>query len=328
MAACDLASRVCRSVVDEDDFEVGIGQRVERGETVLERVRRVVGADDDRHAWPGLSRVGGEGRLVERARDGLGGRLRTSIAIDQPECPVVDLMPPAPPFVGPGVGDGATRAFGECGANVHGRDVGLPGFAFANRVRTSLGQQQRLVPGDVLEPRKIRPEFRLPVQIHVERAHIKDREIEKLGRRKVDVREQPVRRSAFCVFVQVAEESLDADIAVPANDARRYLVAKSREQDGRVPCERAHLAGDFPPDRLDEAAIVEKRDMLRPRQSDHDAQAVLRRFVKQIDSRRRIRTNGVDAQTRHQAKVFGDALAGRELVAARHRARTCRTSRL
>ncbi len=198
---------------------------------------------------------------------------------------------------------------------MHGRDVGLPGFAFANRVGTGLGQQQRLVPGDVLEPRKIRPEFRLPMQIHVERAHIKDREIEKLGRRKVDVREQPVRRNAFCLFVQVAEEALDADVAVPANDARRYLVAKGREQDSRVPCESAHLTGDFPADRLDEAAIVEERDMLRPRQSDHDAQAVLRRFVKQIDSGRRIRTNGVDAQTRHQPKVFGDALGGGELAA-------------
>ena len=63
-----------------------------------------------------------------------------------------------------------------------------------------------------------------------------------------------------------------------------------------------HVALDLVP----QAPIVEKRDVLRPRQSDHDAQAVPRRFVEQIAARGRVHADGVDAERRHQAEVFGD----------------------
>ena len=151
-------------------------------------------------------------------------------------------MAAAPPFVGPRERDRAARAFLERRADVHRRDLGLARFAFANAVGAGLGEQQRLVAGDVLQPREIRAQLRLAVQIDVERADVEEREIEKLGRRKVDVGEQAVRRRGLRVLVQVAQKALDADAAVPAHDAGRNLVAERERQHRRMIAELARPA--------------------------------------------------------------------------------------
>ena len=108
-------------------------------------------------------------------------------------------MAAAPPFVGPGERDRAARAFFERGADVHRRDVRLARFAFANAVGAGLREQQRFLAGDVLQPREIGAQLGLAMQVDVERADVEEREIEKLGRRKVDVGEQAVRRRALGV---------------------------------------------------------------------------------------------------------------------------------
>ena len=62
--------------------------------------------------------------------------------------------------------------------------AGLSVFAFANRVGARLGEQQRLVAGDVLQPRQVGAQLGLVVQVDVERAHVEEREVEELGRRE------------------------------------------------------------------------------------------------------------------------------------------------
>ncbi len=47
MAAADFACAIAAAVVDEDDLEIGISQRLEGSEEVLERVGGVVRAHDD-----------------------------------------------------------------------------------------------------------------------------------------------------------------------------------------------------------------------------------------------------------------------------------------
>ncbi len=72
--------------------------------------------------------------------------------------------------------------------------------------------------------------------------------------------------------------------------------------------ELGDLRSRFAADRSLQRAVVEKRDMLRPRQPHHDAQSVAGGLVEQIASRWRVRTNGVDAESRHEAEVFGNLL--------------------
>ena len=229
-AARSRSVRSLRAVVDEDDLVVGIGQPLERAQAVFERVGGVVGADDDRDARPRLLRArAGNGASANAAATaaaaGFGRRSRST----RPNAQSSTGVAAAPPFVGPRERHRAARAFLERGADVHRGDRRLAVFAFADAVGARFGEQQRLVAGDVLQPREVGAQLGFAVQVDVERADVEEREIEKLGRRKVDVGEQAVRRRGLRVVVEVAQEALDAQPAVPADDAGRNLVAE-REQ--------------------------------------------------------------------------------------------------
>ena len=157
-----------------------------------------------------------------------------------------------------------------------------PDFAVPDAVRARLGEQQRLVTGDVLKAREIRAQFGLAVQVHVERADVEEREIEKFGRWKVDVRKQAGGRGVLGRVVEVAKKILDPDPAVPADDASRNLIAKRKGQHRRMLRQLRDLPDDVLPDVPRHPSIVEERDMLRPRKPDHHAKPMARRFVQQI----------------------------------------------
>ena len=164
--------------------------------------------------------------------------------------PSPGLNTAAPPFVSPGEGNRAAGPFLERGADVHGGDLGLARFSLANRVGARLSQQQRLLAGDVLEAGQIRAQLRLVVQVHVEGVEIEEREIEELGRRKVDVREEGVGRRRLRVLVQAAEKTLDAHPPVPAHDARRDFVAERDDADGRMCADLTDARDRLAPDLL------------------------------------------------------------------------------
>jgi hypothetical protein len=117
---------------------------------------------------------------------------------------------------------------------VHRRDVGLTGLALTNAVGAGLGEEQWFVPREVLKAREVRAKRRLAVQIDVERADVEAREIEKLSRGKVDVREQAVRRRHLRCVIQIAKKILDPKAPMPADDARWNLVAERKRQHRRV----------------------------------------------------------------------------------------------
>ncbi len=139
-------------------------------------------------------------------------------------------MSAAPPLIGPGERDRAAGPLFEGGADVHRGDVGLPRFAFADAVGARFREQQRLVTRHVLKPREVGAQLRLAVQVDIERADIEEGEIEKFGRREVDVCEETSGRCVFRGVVEIAQKILDADATVPSNDARRDLVAERKRQ--------------------------------------------------------------------------------------------------
>src|SRR5262245_23119875 len=99
-------------------------------------------------------------------------------------------MSAAPPLVRPGEGNRAAGAFGERGPDVHRGELRLPRVPFADAVDARFGDEQRLVAGDVLQPCQVRPKLALAMQVDVEGADIEERQIEELGRWKVDVGKQ------------------------------------------------------------------------------------------------------------------------------------------
>ena len=87
----EVAGAIGRSVVDDDDLEVGVVERVERGQAFADRVGGVVSANDHRDPRPGGPGVGAEGRVRKRLSDRVERRFRLTFAIDQSEIPILDL---------------------------------------------------------------------------------------------------------------------------------------------------------------------------------------------------------------------------------------------
>ena len=81
--------------------------------------------------------------------------------------------------------------------------------------------------------------------------------------------------------------------------------------------ELADPGGDFAPDGALQRAVVEKRDVLRPRQPDHDAQPLPRGRVEQVAARRRIGADRIEAERGHLPEVGGHLMQRGELVTVR-----------
>src|SRR5262249_26794368 len=69
-----------------------------------------------------------------------------------------------------------------------------------------------------------------------------------------------------------------------------------------------HLCADVAQDVALQMSIVEKRDVLRPRDARHHAQAMLGRSVEQIRWRNGVRADGVHARIDHQSEVAIDLI--------------------
>ena len=311
----DSARAVTRAIVHDNDFEIRVGQPFQRGEALVERLGSVVGADDDRHFHA-------RARLRRRKRDAredvcdrLQDRLRASLGIDQAERPVVDGVSTPPPFVRPRKRHGAAGALGKRRPELHRGERGLSTHALPQAVGAGFGHEQRLVTGDVLQARQVRAEIALAMQVHVERDQVDERQVEVLGRRIVDVREERVGRDRLGVGIQLGEKPLDALRAEPAHDGGGDLVAERQHQDGRVRRERAHMSHDVAPDGPRHMPVVEERHVVGPRHPDHDPETVLLCQVQEPLVRHGIGAYRVHASATHQLEVFGDARGRRKVVA-------------
>ena len=79
----------------------------------------------------------------------------------------------------------------------HDEELGLALLALADRVDAELGEHQRLVLGEVLQPREVAAEVGLAVQVDVEGDEVEEvGEVEVLGRREVGVADQRARAPA------------------------------------------------------------------------------------------------------------------------------------
>ena len=86
------------------------------------------------------------------------------------------------------------RARLEAGAHHHRHQLGLVLLALPDRVDAELGEDERLVLGDVLQPAEIAAEGLLAVQVDVERDEVEElRQVEVLGGREVGVAHQRAR---------------------------------------------------------------------------------------------------------------------------------------
>jgi hypothetical protein len=224
-------------------------------------------------------------------------------------------MAAAPPFVGPRECDGPAGALGKRRANLKRCQFRLAFDSFANAIGAGFSQQQREMTGHVLQAREISPEVHLAMEVDIEGADIEKRQVEIFRRRKVHVGEQAVRRHRFALVIQFVQELLDACLSMPAHDSRRNLVAERKHQDRWVTTQLRDRGDDALPDTALRLGVIEERDMLRPRDPDHDAQTGARSLVENRAAGYSVGANRVDGVRAHQRKIFDDLLQRREVFA-------------
>src|SRR5262249_5801604 len=130
------------------------------------------------------------------------------------------------PLVSPRKHERAAAARRERRTDLPAERLGLLVFTVSEAVEPQFAHQQRPIARHVLQAAQVRVEPLLRFQIDVERDDVEKREIEVLGRRIVDVRDQAVRVRRLDNAVEVLEISLDLLSSQPTDHRRRDLVAK------------------------------------------------------------------------------------------------------
>src|SRR5262249_18572526 len=152
------------------------------------------------------------------------------------------------------------------------------------------------------------------VEVNVEGADVEERKVEEFGWREIDVGQQAVWRNIFRGIIEIPEKPADARVPVPADDAGRNLVAKREHEHGRVIRQFGDTSDDLAFNVVPKPAVIEKCNMLRPGQPDHDPQSVASSRIQQVPVRLRIDANRVDAEFRYKTEVFRDLVEAGKLV--------------
>src|SRR5205807_8555491 len=187
----DFERSVARAVIDDDDLVVGVVEHCERSQALIHRPLGIVGADhyrDPRVALQRRRQYAGvlPHYLVER-------RFRPAFPVDQTEGPVLDQMTAGEPFVGPGENESASDTRLEGGVYLPGQDSSLPLLSLTERIYTEFGQHERLVEGDIVQPRDVSAKSGLVVQVDVEADEIGEIDRQIFGRWIIGVADQRLR---------------------------------------------------------------------------------------------------------------------------------------
>ena len=149
-----LSPRWCRpTVVDDDHVIVG----------VLELLRpsqqsRIVRSPLKLQT---TTEIGGQGRssgTARRQRPHGPTRARLSAALPSREAegPIIDVIAPAMPFVGPGEDEGTGAADGKRGAELGAERVGSLLLVMSMAIQADLAQHERSITGQVVKSRQVR----------------------------------------------------------------------------------------------------------------------------------------------------------------------------
>src|SRR5207244_10342158 len=130
-----------RRVVHPDPLELRRVEALEALEAVAVRRAAVVGAVDDRHAPP--LAIARERRIRVGTPNRGERRLRPAPLVRQTELPVLDVLAPAIPLVGPREDERAGAPRRERRAELPAEDFRLSGLSVPEAVEPDLAQEER-----------------------------------------------------------------------------------------------------------------------------------------------------------------------------------------
>ena len=229
-----------------------------------------------------------------------------TVVVDEPEVPVLDVHAPAVPLVGPREDKRPGAAGCVDRPQLPLEDARLDIDAVASAVEADLGDQQRAVAGDVVEPGEIRLHRLVRFEVDVEADQIEKRQLEVFGRRVVDVGDERVPVDLLHGRAKLLDEALDLPTAVPPDDRGGDLVPDGVAEDGGMTRAGRDLLLDALDDLRRGSPFVEECNVVFPGEADHDAESVLMREIEQPRRRCRVEAHGVRAGACHGCEVAGD----------------------
>jgi hypothetical protein len=313
-----VGGAVRRSVVDDDHLEVRVVELQQPLEAVAESPLAVARAHHNRYARPPHARR--EGNPREGAADGVQRRLWTAIAPCDAKLPILDVGPRAVPLVRPRKNESARAPGRKARPDLPVENAGLAILPMSKAVDAELGQDERTVARDVLEPPQIRLQAGLRLETDVERDEVQERKLQILGGRVIDVCDERVAVLVLDRAVEPLEVPLDLLASVPPDERGRDLVAKRVAEERRMAGAHAGLLAHPPLDLAGVLSVNEKADVLLGRQADHDPKPVALRGVEKRARRNGMRDpHAVQAACRDLCEVALDDLEVPVLLAVRVR---------
>ena len=193
------------------------------------------------------------------------GFFRLPLARHEAEGPVRDVVPAGEPLIRPREKDRPRRAAAHHAFEMPGEHAGLLVLALADRVHAEFAKDQRLVLREILQPREILFKIALPLEIDVVGNEI-DVARQQVFRRRIagkTVERAGVGRAGDAdEFLDKLDDPLRAE---PPHDGKGNLVAHVVAEDRLMPRVFRHARADRLLDLPPDFRVVQKLDVLRPR---------------------------------------------------------------
>ena len=231
------------------------------------------------------------------------GFFRLTIDRGQPEGPIGDVHPVAPPLVRPGVNERAGQSAPHHALDVPFEHFGLLLLGVAQGVHAELAHDERTVLREVLQTCEVPVEILLPVQIDVEGVEIHVRRQQVFRRRIAGIGKQHIVIGIASEIDHVLDELRDAPHAIPAHHRAGDFVGHEVAHQGGVSGVglhvRVHLVENFPP----AFSGIEEVHILSPPERHHHADAVLLGQIKEPFGRSVVNADGVKPDLAHHGQV-------------------------
>jgi hypothetical protein len=292
------------AIVDHDHLVIRIIEALESGEAVRQGRSSVMGADHDRDPRP--RQRSGEGAVGEGVAHPSEGGLGPPPPVGQAKIPILDVVAPAVPFVGPSEDEGTGAAAGKCALDLPGEALRLLFLAVTAAVEANLREQQRPVADHVMQACQVGLEGLPLLEVDVEAGDVGERKLEELRGGIVHVGDQRAGVLALDRFAEASQIVLDPAAAMPADDRGRDLVADGVAEHGGVPGAGADALAHASLDVPGSAAVLEEGHVLLPGETHHDEETLAGGEVEQPGRRHGVDADRVDAICAHLREVALD----------------------
>ena len=208
--------RVCRTVIDHNDFIIGIIQFFQGFEAVTNSSGAIIGTDHNGNFWPHTFRR--EREFLKGLTDGSKSRFGLTSTIGQAEVPIFNFVTAAIPFIRPSKDKRSCASGRPNCTDLPCQYLSLRVLPLSQTIQPNFREDQGTFVGNVLKTGKVRMKSGPGFQIDVETHKIQEGELEIFGCRIIDVRDKSVRIDGLHNCKESFQKSLYLYSPIPSHN--------------------------------------------------------------------------------------------------------------